>query len=319
MFIGILVVVSLVLVAIWLLNKPKEDYLQGRVEADEIYLSAKIASRLESTKIKEGASVKKGQLLAVLESPELEARGVQAMAARDAATAQMNKATNGARSQEVAAARSIYEKAKAAADVNVKTYERVENLFRDGVVSEQKKDEAYARKEAAVKDMEAAYNQYTLAKEGARREDIASASAMVQKAEGAVSELKSFQSEKNIVAPIDAEVMDFLPQPGELIGPGAPVVHLVDLANAYVVLNVKENELSHFKKDSEFVGKIPALENTELRFRIYYVAALGDYATWNATKASGDFDVRTFEIKAEPLDKDAGLRPGMSVLVKKAD
>ena len=310
-----IIILILVLIGIWFISKPKTTILQGRVEAKEIYLSSKLPTRLKSIEVKEGASVTKGQLIATLESPEIDAKELQALAAKDAANAQKNKARNGARKEEINAYKSLYEKATAGANVMVKSYERIENLFNDGVVSEQQKDEVFAKKEAALNDQKAAYNKYQLALKGARSEDIEAASALVRKAEGALSELESYKNERFIISPIDAEVLDFLPEEGELIGAGYPVAHLVDLSNSYAIVNVKETNLYNFKKGSEFKATVPALENKEITFQIYYVAALGDYATWNATKSTGDFDIRTFEIKATPKNPETELRPGMSILI----
>ncbi|MFD0762367.1 HlyD family secretion protein [Lutibacter aestuarii] len=315
-FISIIVIATVLLLGVWLINKPKTIVLQGRIEAKEIYLAAKIPTRINTFEVKEGASVTKGQLLATLESPEIIAKEAQALALHDVATAQKNKALNGARKEEINASKSIYEKAKVGAEVMKKTYERIENLYEDGVVSAQKKDEVFAQKEAALKDEVAAYNAYKIALKGARVEDVDAASALVKQASGALSELESYKNERNIVSPINAEVLNFLPEEGELIGAGYPVVHLVDITNSYAVLNIKETMLSKFKKNAEFIATVPALNNKQITFKIYYIAPLGDYATWNATKATGDFDVRTFEIKATPVGEEVELRPGMSILVQ---
>ncbi|WP_298286303.1 efflux RND transporter periplasmic adaptor subunit [uncultured Lutibacter sp.] len=315
-FISIIIIATVLLLGVWLINKPKTIVLQGRIEAKEIYLAAKIPTRINTFEVKEGASVTKGQLLATLESPEILAKEAQALALHDVATAQKNKALNGARKEEINASKSIYEKAKVGAEVMKKTYERIENLYDDGVVSAQKKDEVFAQKEAALKDEAAAYNAYKIALKGARVEDVEAASAMVKQASGALSELESYKNERNIVSPINAEVLNFLPEEGELIGAGYPVVHLVDITNSYAVLNIKETMLSKFKKNAEFIATVPALNNKQITFKIYYIAPLGDYATWNATKATGDFDVRTFEIKATPVGEEVELRPGMSILVQ---
>jgi HlyD family secretion protein len=318
LIVSILIIAILLLVSIWLINKPKEIVFQGRIEAKEIYLSAKIPSRLKTTEVKEGSSVLKGQLLATLESPEIDAKERQALAAKDAANAQHSKAINGARAEEINAYKSVYEKATVGADLMIKSYTRIENLFKDGVVSEQQRDEVLAKKNAALKDQEAAYDQYQIALKGARKEDIAAANALVKRAEGALDELESYKSEQFISSPIDAEVMNFLPEEGELIGAGYPVVHLVDLSNSFAIVNVKETSLFNFEKGSEFTATIPALQNKSVTFKVYYVAALGDFATWNATKSTGDFDIRTFEIKASPINPEIELRPGMSILIDAA-
>ncbi|WP_457611204.1 HlyD family secretion protein [Lutibacter sp.] len=313
--ISLLVIAILVLTSIWFLIKPKQVVLQGRIEAKEIYLSAKIPTRIKSFEVNEGASVKKGQLLATLESPEITAKVQQALAAQEAAKAQKDKAVNGARVEKIRAAKSVYTKATATAEVMSKTYDRINNLFKDGLVSQQKKDEISAKKQAALSDQIAAQNMYQMALNGAREEDIAAAKALVKRAEGALNEVENYSNERNIISPINGEVVNFLPEEGELIAPGYPVVHLVDLANSYSIINLKETFLSNFKKDTEFEATIPALENKKMKFKVYYIAPLGSYATWHATKTSGDFDIRTFEIKAYPVIKDKNLRPGMSILI----
>ncbi|SDY03487.1 HlyD family secretion protein [Lutibacter oricola] len=313
--VSIIIIAILVLISIWFISKPKTVILQGRIEAKEIYLSSKLPTRLKTIEVKEGTSVVKGQLLATLESPEIDAKELQAIAAKDAANAQKSKAKNGARKEEIQAYKNLYEKATAGANVMQKSYERIENLFKDGVVSAQKRDEMFAKKEAALNDKKAAYNKYQIALKGARAEDIEAASALVRRAEGAITELESYKNERYIKSPINAEVLNFLPEEGELIGVGYPVAHLVDLSNSYAIVNVKETSLYNFKKDSKFTATIPALNNKKITFKIYYVAALGDYATWNATKSTGDFDIRTFEIKASPIQAEPELRPGMSLLI----
>jgi len=189
--IGIVIIATLVLTGIWFITKPKVIILQGRIEAKEIYLSSKLPTRINSFEVKEGESVKKGQLLATLSSPEIMAKEQQALALREAANAQKNKAQNGARAEEIRGAKSVYEKATAAVNVMNKTYTRIENLYKDGVVSEQKRDEVFAKREVALKDQEAALSVYQMAKKGARNEDIEAATAMVKQADGALVELES--------------------------------------------------------------------------------------------------------------------------------
>lgn len=312
---GTIIVLVVVLGILWIFLKPEELVFQGRIETKEIYLSAKIPSRLKTIEVDEGSTVVKGQLLAILESPELDAKESQALALKSAAEAMKTKAMNGARPEEIAAAKSVYEKARAAADVMKKTYRRVENLYNDGLLPEQKKDEAFAQMEAAIQDEKAAYNQYAIATNAVRHEDLTAAKAKEDQASGAVQELEIMKNERMIVSNIDGEVMKFLPETGELIGAGMPVVHLIDLKNAYAIINIKETEMEHFKKGSEFIATVPALGNKNIKFKIYYVAPLGDFATWNATKTRGDFDVRTFEIRAKPVNQEDDLRPGMSILV----
>lgn len=316
--IGLVVLVGIIAMATWFISKPDELILQGRIESSQVFLSSKIPSRVKNFLVKEGAYVKKGDIIAELESPEIDAKIIQAEAGKDAAEAQETKANNGARPEEIVAARSLYEKAGAGADLADVTYQRINNLYVDGVVSEQKRDEAKAKKEAALRDKLAAYSQYQLAVKGARSEDKDAAIAMVKKAQGALTELDSYAKERFIISPINGEVQNFLPEKGELVPAGYPVVNLIELTDSYAVLNVKEDQLFNFKKESEFKADIPALNLKNMGFKIFFISPLGDFATWNSTKASGDFDVRTFEIRAMPVKKGIELRPGMSVLVNSA-
>lgn len=266
--IGTVIFLIMVLGALWLVLRPKAVVFQGRIEAKEVYLSAKIPSRLKTIAVEEGQSVSKGQLLATLESPELDARESQALAAAEAAEAMKTKALNGARWEEIHSAKNIVEKAQAASKVMQKTYQRIENLYKDGLVSEQERDEVFAKKEAALRDERVAHSQYLIATAAVRKEDLAAAKANEERAKGALEEVKVFKSEREIYANIDAEVLDILPEQGELISAGFPVVHLVDLRSAYIILNVKETQLNHFRKGDTFEATVPALDNKKVQFKI---------------------------------------------------
>jgi HlyD family secretion protein len=294
---------------------PKDIILQGQVEATQVKVASKLIGRIDSLCIKKGDSVEKGQLLFVLGSPEIEAKLEQAMAGKQAALAQSNKAQNGAQIEDIQAAYNNYLKAVAAADLSEKTFNRVNNLFKDGVVPEQKKDEAETQMIAAKETTNAAKAIWDKAKNGARTEDKTAAYAIVNQANGVISELESYLNEREIKAPIKGEIANIISERGELVPSGFPVVTIVDLDDIWVSFNIKEDLLGKIKKGTVIEAKFPALNNRKIRLKVTYINPLGDYATWNATKTSGDFDTRTFEINAIPLEKDKDLRPGMSALV----
>lgn len=318
LLIAVLFVLLVLGLALWFMLKPQTYYIQGQVEAKQIRVAPKIPGRISEILIKEGDKVTKGQLLARIESPEIDAKMEQALAAKNAAISQLNKANAGARSEQIQAAYNKWQQAKAAADITEKTYERVSNLFKEKVIPEQKKDEAYAKSIAMREQERAAKSMYDMAKNGARSEDKQAAAALVERAKGAVNEISSYKKEANIVSPSSGEVQDIIPESGEVVNAGYPVVNLVDLTDIWVVLNIREDYLMKFTKDATFDVLIPALGNKKIQLQVKHIAALGDFATWAATKAQGDFDKKTFKIKAYPTEKVKGLRPGMTVLLEEA-
>ncbi|WP_303848769.1 HlyD family secretion protein [Apibacter mensalis] len=313
--ISIIIIIAIIGLSIWFMNKPTQVTIQGQVDATQINVSPKIAGRLEQVLIKEGDMVKEGDLLAVLSTPELDAKLVQAESAKAAAEAQDKKAKKGTRTEQIQGAYNQWQQAKASAELADKTYERMQNLYNDKVISAQKRDEAYTQSKASRELEKAAYANYKMAINGSRSEDKEAASAQVNQAQGAIEEVLAYKKEAKVLSPSNAEVLKIIPNRGEVVSAGYPIVNLVDLNDVWVVFNIKENLMSSFKKGSTFEAQIPALNNKKIKLQVRYIAAQGDFATWSATKTQGDFDMKTFEIKAYPMEKVEGLRPGMSALV----
>ncbi|MEI6884813.1 MAG: efflux RND transporter periplasmic adaptor subunit [Bacteroidota bacterium] len=313
--VGIGLLVLLLVYSVIVINRPRPVEVQGEVDATQVRVASKIVGRLDSLPVHKGDAVKKGDLLFILKSPEIEARLQQANAALQGAVALNDKATTGAESEDIEAARNMYLKAVAASDLAQKTFDRINNLYKDGVVPAQKKDEAETQLKAAIETANAARETWNKAKKGTRIEDREAARAMVSKAFGAKSEVESYLSETSITSPIDGEVSDIIAESGELVSAGYPVVTIINLKDCWVTFNLREDLLSSIRMGSVFSGKIPALGNKEIRLKVTYMHPMGNFATWNATKTSGDFDMKTFEVHAKPEGQVDGLRPGMSVLV----
>lgn len=295
--------------------KPPTLLLQGEVEATQISLSSKIAGRINALYIREGDTVEKGQLLAELDSPEILAKLKQAQATQAAAASQRKKTDKGLREETIRSARNQWRKAEVASELAEKTYLRVKRLFEDGIIPAQKRDEAEAGLKMAKETEAAAKSAFELAKKGAQSEDKDAARAMEAKAVGLVSEVQSYLDETRIITPMGGEVAAIMADPGELISPGFPILSVIDLDDVWVTFNLREDLLSKFKMGRTLVARFPALDNQAIELRVNYIAALGDYATWRATKTSGDFDLKTFEVRAVPLSNNAGLRPGMTAVV----
>ncbi len=316
-FIAVLIVIGLVALAGFFLLSPPDEIIMGQAEATQVRISGKVPGRIVSYRFGEGDRVKAGDTLVYLDTPEVQAKLQQAEAARSAAEAQKEKAQKGARSQEIAGAYEMWQKAKAGLDIAQKSYNRVQRLYDQGVMSAQQHDEAEANYQAMIATEKAAHSQYEMAKEGARREDKMAAEALVNQAEGAVAEVESYMNERALTSPIDGEVAERFPEIGELVGTGAPIMNIVDLNDLWVTFSVREDLLKDIKIGMEVKGFIPALENKEVTMKVYFMKDMGTYAAWKATKATGQFDAKTFEVRARPTEKVTDLRPGMSVIIKR--
>jgi HlyD family secretion protein len=311
----VLVVVTMFSLAGWFLLKPPPQVIQGEADATQIQVASKIFGRVAAVHVKKGEFVKKGQLLVTLDSPEIRAKMAQATATQRFAGAQRDKTYNGTRQEEVRSALNNWQKAKAAADLADKTFHRIDKLNADGVVPAQKRDEAEAQLQSAAKATEAAKAVYDMAVAGSRSEDKAAASAQASQAAGVVAEVGANMRETCLYAPVDGQVVDVIPDPGELVSPGFPVVSIVDLNDVWLTFNLREDLLANIRMGSVFNAQLPALGNRSIKARVNYISALGEFATWRATKTSGDFDLKTFEVRLIPVDPAEGLRPGMSAIV----
>jgi HlyD family secretion protein len=318
---GMLIAFSILLLAIaavslvgWIVLKPEPVILQGEAEATEVRVSGKVPGRIDQFMVSEGMSVNKGDTLVLISSPELNAKLIQAISAEDAANAQNQKANKGARAEQIAGAYELWQKAEVGMKLAEKTFSRVQNMFTEGVIPSQKRDEAEANYQAAIATSRAAKSQYDMAINGAEKEDKLAAEALVNRAKGAVSEVESYLSETMLVSPIKGEVSDIFPKQGELVGSGAPIMNIVDLSDIWVVFNIREDLLADIKIGKEFDASVPALGGKNIRLRVNYIKPMASYATFKATKNNGGFDVKTFEVRAKPVTAIEGLRPGMSMM-----
>ena len=255
-----------------------------------------------------------GDTLVIIDSPELEAKLEQANAAVSAAQAQNNKAIKGARKEQIMGAYEMWQKSLVGVEISKKSFDRVQRLFDKGVLPAQKRDEVEAQYKAALATSNAAKSQYDMALNGAQKEDKDAALALVERAQGAVNEVKSYLKEITLISPIDGEVSEIYPNCGELVGTGAPIMSIVNLNDIWFSFNVREDLLGDLKMGKIFNVKIPALNNKIVTVKVDYIKALASYATWKATKTSGQFDVKTFEVRARPTKSIADLRPGMTAL-----
>lgn len=312
---AIIVIVTAVvaIIGFCVMNKPA-DILEGQVEGTTVRISGKLPGRVVEFYVGEGDTVHAGDTLVRIHSTLAEAKMMQAEAMQTVAASQNRKVDAGTRVQIVQAARDLWTQAQAAVSITRKTYDRMERLYSEGVISEQKRDEAKAAYDAAVAAQGAAKSQYDLAVAGAQSEDKQAAAAMVDVARGGVEEVQALLDDAYLTAPCDGTIDQIYPQVGELVSLGAPIMSVLKLDNRYITFNVRESMLADFAIGKTFKVMIPGLDKKEIEVKVYYMRDMGSYATWRATKTTGTYDSRTFEVKAKPTSDVEGLRPGMSAI-----
>ena len=308
------VVIIVALIGFFALGRDPE-LIQGQVEVSEYRVSSKVPGRILEIRVKEGDYVKVGDTLAILDAPEVRAKMEQARSAENAAAALELKAQNGARREQIQGAYQVWQQAKAGLEIAEKSYQRIQRLFDEGVVSAQKRDEVYANYKAMEAQCKAAESQYQMAQNGARREDKLAAAAQVGRAKGAVQEVNSYIHETVQIAQMEGEVSSIYPKVGELVGTGSPIMTISMMHDMWGSFNVREDQLNGMQVGSVVKAFVPAF-NKEVEMKVYYLKDQGSYAVWKATKANGQYDLKTFEVRARPTEKFDGLRPGMSLIIK---
>ena len=310
------VVVVIIAVIGTLVFKSEPEIIQGYVEVSEYRVSSKVPGRVLELRVKEGDYVNVGDTLAIIDAPDVKAKLAQAESAESAASAMDQMANNGARREQINGAYALLQQAKAGLEIAQKSYNRVQRLYDEGVMSAQKRDEAFANYKAIEAQVKAAQSQYDMAVNGARREEKMAAAAQVNRAKGAVQEVNSYISETMQTAQKAGEVSDVYPKEGELIGTGSPIMSVSLLDDMWGTFNGRADQRDGMRIGSVITAYAPAFKK-DIKMKVYYIKDQGSYATWKATKANGQYDLKTFEVKARPVTKVEGLRPGMSLVLKK--
>ena len=304
-------------VGFWMGTHPSEEPLYGVMQAKTVDVAAKVTARVETLPVHEGDTVSAGQLLMTLDIPEVEAKLKEVEALKSAATARQSLVDEGARPQEIRAAKAQMQRAQAGQELAQKTFNRVHALYREGLISKQKHDEALAQKKSADELLAAAKEQYDIALTGARTQEKQAATALTAQATGGVEQVESLVKEKNVTSPIASEISRIYVEIGEVAAAGLPLATLVDLSDQWAVFNIREDDLPKITKGAVLSAEIPALNAKNVQFKVYFINPRGDYATWRATRQSSGYDLRTFEVRARPVQHVSDLRPGMSVIVNR--
>lgn len=294
----------------------EEIIITGIVESTQIDVASKLPGRVDSVLVNEGDNVTKGQVLAYLESKEMDAKLAQARSLMEAAKSKMDMARNGARPEEREAVEKVYYQSQHQFQLAEKTWKRIQSLYADQIISTQERDQVEFQYKAAREQMDAAKSKYEMVRKGTRYEEIQGAEALFHQAENGLKEAQAFHQELRLIAPISGEINKKITDPGEIVASGYPLFTIVDLSDTWVILQVREDQLSGIRKGNIYRASVPALGNSTFDFKVTYISAMADFATWRATNQKGDFDLKTFEIHLKSTEPIEGLRPGMTVNVK---
>ncbi len=315
--IPIIVIVVAVVFLVRHHNTPEDNVFTGMFETTTINVASLDPGRVDTILVDLGDRVKKGQLLAKLETNILDTKVGQAKGAVMAAGALVEKAKAGAREEQIKAAGNKYGMARSQYEFAEKTYKRFEVMFADSIISQQEMDEMKFKFQAAKDQMKAAKALYDMALKGARKEDITAAKGQYEMAKNTYNEAMEFYHQLSVYAPASGEISDKIAEPGEVVPQGYPILTIMVPSAIYAVLNVREDQLVHFKMGTVVKGKVPGLDGKKFDFKVTYIAPMADFATWVPTKSKGEFDMKTFEIRLKPVQPVDGLRPGMSIEIHK--
>jgi HlyD family secretion protein len=306
-------IVAAIGVALWFATRPPALTVQGEVNATRADVSARVSGRVHELMTDVGDRVERGAVIARLESPQLEASLAVAEAALVTAQADLERVNN-TRPQMVAARKAELEQADAEVTLAGETHARQVQLVRSHDAPQSRLDEATRDLQTAMRKRDSADAELQLAIRDAKAE-TAVATANVKQAEATVEQWRTDQAELTIHAPIHGQVTTKIAELGENFGVGAPLFSIVDLDDEWFTFNLREDLLGGLKVGDEFTVTVPAMENAKIPVRVTVINAQGQFATWRATRATGDFDLRTFEVRAKPITPRDGLRPGMSGIV----
>ncbi len=311
------VIIAVIAIVVLIANasSPEENFITGIIETTDVDVASKIPGRIDTIFVSEGDMVKKGQVLARLESKELDAKLEQARGMMNAAKSKMDMAHNGARPEEKAAVEKLYFQSKHQFELAEKTWTRIQSLYNDKVISTQEKDQVEFQYKAAKEQMDAAKAKYEMVIKGARYEEINGADALFYQAQSGFNEAMAYHQELELIAPITGEVSKKITDAGEIIASGYPLFTISDLNDNWVVLQIKEDQMAEIKKGKKFTGIVPALGNLKVDFYVSYISSMADFASWKPTHQKGEFDIKTFEVRLRPATPVDGLRAGMTVNV----
>lgn len=309
------VVLSAVAIAglsVFYLLRPQPLLVQGEVDATRFDIAARVDGRVKEVQVARGQDVVSGAVLVIIDNPETLAKRDQMVAAKAVAEAQLANVLVGTRAETVAARLADLGRAQANLVLAQKTFDRVHTLTDQGNSPQARLDQATDTLRESERSVDQAQSAYDLAVNGYTKEERAIAKVNVEKAEADIRAVQSIIDQLVVRAPISSQVYQRNIEPGEYVAPGVPLLSLISLDDLWIHFDLREDLVRGLKVGDELAVRIPALGDRSIPVVIKLIATKGEYVSWRATRATGDFDLRTFSIRAYPVQPIPELRPGMS-------
>ena len=308
----VVVATAIAALSVWYLVRGEPLLVQGEVDATRFDIAARVDGRVGEIPVMRGEDVGANAVLVRIDNPETVAKHEQTLAAKIVADAQLANINAGTRSETIAARKAALERAQASVILAKQTYDRVRQLADHGNAPQARLDQVTDTLHESERAVDQAKSAHEQAVNGYTREERDIATANVGKALADIKAVESILDQMVVYAPVASQVYQRNVEPGEYVSPGVPLVTLIDLNDVWIHFDLREDLVKTLKVGDRFDVRIPALGERSITVEIKLIAAKGEYASWRATRATGDFDLRTFSIRAYPVDKVPELRPGMS-------
>jgi HlyD family secretion protein len=308
----VVVATAIAALSVWYLVRGEPLLVQGEVDATRFDIAARVDGRVGEIPVMRGEDVGANAVLVRIDNPETVAKHEQTLAAKIVADAQLANINAGTRSETIAARKAALERAQASVVLAKQTYDRVRQLAEHGNAPQARLDQVTDTLHESERAVDQAKSAHEQAVNGYTREERDIATANVGKALADIKAVESILDQMVVYAPVASQVYQRNVEPGEYVSPGVPLVTLIDLNDVWIHFDLREDLVKTLKVGDRFDVRIPALGDRSVNVEVKLIAAKGEYASWRATRATGDFDLRTFAIRAYPVDKVPELRPGMS-------
>jgi HlyD family secretion protein len=288
--------------------------VSGVVEIQEVRLGSKVGGRVADIRVREGDIAEPQQLLVVFEAPELEAQHQQQVSRVAQARANLEKAKNGFRPEEIRQARSELESLQADLALAEQEFQRIEALYKDKKLTRSDYDTAVAVRSRMQGRVAAAQAHYDMLSAGTRAEDIALAEASLLEAQGKLKEIEANLAEAKVVAPERCLVEVVSVRKGDLVPPHQPVVRVLRADDLWVKVFVPETRLGEVRLGQEVDVTIDSHPGRKFRGTVYHIAGESEFTPRNIQSIDSR-RYQVFGLKIRVDDTEGIFKSGMSASV----
>lgn len=275
--------------------------LSGKARFETIHVSSKVPGRIGSIAVREGERVRKGDVLAVIEVPEIAARMEAAEGALKSASAKYRMALEGADEYERKQVRAQYEAARAQYDFAKNSYRRIASMNDGRLIAQQEYDRVKSSYLAARASLEAAGALLADIESGVRAEKIEMAEGDLLRAKGALQEAKSAYRERIVLAPADMRIESVTMKPGELAASGSPLFTGHPADSVRFRFTAAESDVHSFARGEAYVVRT-AFTGLPVDVVLDEIIALPGYASVTSMYPRKKAGETAYELIFRPVD-----------------